>query len=168
MRTLNELTEDQFKSLLDEYYAKPEVRSKLTPEEVKDIAKRLNKKIDVPIIRETKEEKILVKIVMKVDNFLYDNLPNEFYDLVRSLDEGIDDSEAKRLIKRLSKLANKKVDIPYLPEAVEYVAIRLVIGVIINSARKDWDIYKAQNVALDIEIPHEENASDAQLESIII
>ena len=105
---------------------------------------------------------------MKVDNFLYDNLPNEFYDLVRSLDEGIDDSEAKRLIKRLSKLANKKVDIPYLPEAVEYVAIRLVIGVIINSARKDWDIYKAQNVALDIEIPHEENASDAQLESIII
>lgn len=168
MPTLSQLTVDQFKALLDEYYAKPEFRTKLTPQEATDLAKRLNKKIDVPIIKETKEEKILVKVVIKVDNFLYDNLPNEFYDLVRSLDNGISDEEAKRLIKRLSKLANDKINIPYIPEKWEYYAIRLVLGVIINSARKGWDIYQAQTKALDMDIPTDRNADDNQLARMIL
>lgn len=167
MGTINELTEEQFRNLLDDYFAKPEKRTKLTAQEVKDLAKRLNKKINVPIVRETGEEKILIKVVMKVDNFLYDNLPNEFYELVRSLDQGIDDEEAKRLIKRLSKLANTHIDIPYLPEAMEYVAIRFVIGIIINAARKEWDIYKAQHLAHDLPIPESPEISDGQLEAII-
>ena len=130
MATINELTEEQFTQLLDEYFAPPEKRSKMTQEEIKDLAERLSEKIDVPIINETTEEKILIKIVLKIDGFLYDNLPNELYDLVRSLDNGIDDNEAKRLIKRLSKLANEHIDIPYVPEQMEYIAIRFVIGVI--------------------------------------
>ncbi|MBI9067258.1 MAG: hypothetical protein JEZ09_08195 [Salinivirgaceae bacterium] len=35
---------------------------------------------------------------MEVDNFLYNHLPNELYDLIRSLPDGINDSEAKNLI----------------------------------------------------------------------
>ena len=96
MPTLNELTEEQFRELLDEYFAAPEKRSKMTEAEVRSLAERLNERIDIPLVRETKEEKILIKLIMKVDTFLYDNLPNEFYDLVRSLDQGIDDDEAKR------------------------------------------------------------------------
>ncbi len=167
MATINELTKDQFTGLLDEYFAPAEKRSKMTDEEVKDLAMRLNERINVPIINETREEKILIKIVIKIDRFLYDNLPNEFYDLVRSIDKGIDDNEAKRLIKRLSKLANKHIDIPYLPESVEYVAIRLIIGVIINAARKQWDIKIAKENALTMNIPSNENASDQELENMI-
>jgi hypothetical protein len=167
MATINELTEVQFKGLLDEYFAPAEKRSKMTDEDVKDLARSLNEKINVPIIEETDEEKILIKIVIKVDRFLYDNLPNEFYDLVRSMDKGIDDDEAKRLIKRLSKLANKHIDIPYIPESMEYVAIRLVIGVIINAARKQWDLHSAKNNALAMNIPSNENASDQELEGMI-
>ena len=167
MVTINELTEEQFKGLLDEYFASAEKRSKMTDEEVKELAQRLNEKINVPIINETGEEKILIKIVIKVDRFLYDNLPNEFYDLVRSMDKGIDDDEAKRLIKRLSKLANKHIDIPYIPESMEYVAIRLVIGVIINAARKQWDMHKAKENALTMNIPINENASEQELEGMI-
>ena len=167
MVTINELTEEQFKGLLDEYFASAEKRSKMTDEEVKELAQRLNEKINVPIINETGEEKILIKIVIKVDRFLYDNLPNEFYDLVRSMDKGIDDDEAKRLIKRLSKLANKHIDIPYIPESMEYVAIRLVIGVIINAARKQWDMHKAKENALTMNIPIDENASEQELEGMI-
>ncbi|MBC8402271.1 MAG: hypothetical protein H8E14_12350 [Candidatus Marinimicrobia bacterium] len=156
MATINELTVDQFRSLVEGYFAKPDDRSKMSDEEIKDLAKRLNKKINVPIISETGEEKILIKIVMKIDRFLYDNLPNEFYELVRSADQGIDDDEAKRLIVRLSKLANQHVDIPYIPEQMEYIAIRFIITTIINAARKQWDIKKAQN------------ASDQELDAVVL
>lgn len=144
MPALNELTDDQFKDLLDDYFAPPVKRQKMTQAEIKDLASRLNDMINVPLIGETSEEKILIKVVLRVDTFLYDNLPNEIYDLVRSIDKGIDDNEATRLINRLSVLANQKINIPYIPESAEYVAIRFVIGVIINAARKEWDFDKAK------------------------
>jgi len=149
MPTINELTEGEFKNLLDEYFAPPKKRTKMSQDEIKDLASSLNKKINVPLIGETTEEKILIKIVLKVDSFLYDNLPNEIYDLVRSLDRGIDEDEAKRLVTRLSILANDKIDIPYIPESAEYIAIKFVIEVIINAARKQWDFDKAKNASDD-------------------
>lgn len=116
METAAEMATDDFKKLLGEFYAKPRHRSKMTDEEIKDMAQRLNRIINVPIINETGEEKILVKIILKIDNFLYDNLPNELYDLVRDVKKGIDDKKARRLIRRLTRLANEKIDIPYPPE----------------------------------------------------
>ncbi len=168
MTTINELTEEQFKNLLDDYFKPAEKRSNMTDQEIKDLAKKLNKKINVPIINETGEEKILIKIVIKVDGFLYNNLPNEFYSLVRDMDNGIDDEEAKRLIIRLAKLANQHINIPYLPEFAEFIAIRLIIGVVINAARKQWDIHKAKNQALDMSIPDHEKASNLELEEMLM
>ena len=149
MPTLNELTDTQFKTLLDEYFAPPLKRQKLTETEIKELAERLNQKVNIPLIGETTEEKILIKVILRVDTFLYDNLPNEIYDLVRSLDKGIEDEEATRLINRLSVLANKKIDIPYIPESAEYIAIRFILGVVINASRKQWnfDIAKDANEA---------------------
>ena len=153
MATINDLTTEQFKELLDGYFAPENERTQMSHDEIIDLAKRLNKKINVPLIKETGEEKILIKIVLKIDRFLYDNLPNELYDLIRDLDKGISDKEAKRLIKRLSKLANEKIDIPYIPERLEYIAIRFVIGIIINSSRKGWNISKSNEEVARIDIP---------------
>ncbi len=139
-KTIDQLTKTEFKKVLDEYFAPPVKRTKMTEEEIRDLAKRLNEKINVPIISETGELKILIKIVFKIDRFLYDHLPNEFYELVRDLDKGINDKEAKRLIRRLSRLANKHIDIPYIPEQFEYVAIRFIIGIVINAGRKKWNL----------------------------
>lgn len=136
MRTISELTPDEFTLLLDEYFAPAAQRTKMTPDEVKSLATRLNDRIDVPLIRETREQKILIKIVIKIDNFLYSNLPNEFYDLIRSLDNGIDDDEAERLTNRLTNLANSMINIPYVPEVAEGIAIRFIISTIIDAARK--------------------------------
>jgi len=136
MAKVAELTTEQFTELLSDFYAVPEKRSKMTEEEIKELASRLNEKINVPIISETGEEKILIKVILKIDNFLYDHLPNEFYDLVRSVDKGIDNREARRLVRRLTKLANDKIDIPYLPEAMEHIALKFVIGMIVKAARK--------------------------------
>lgn len=144
MPTIEDLTEAQFVNLLEEYYAPPKARNKLTEAEVKDLASKLNDKVNIPLISETREEKILIKVILRVDTFLYDNLPNEIYDLVRSSKNGIEDEEATRLINRLSILANEKINIPYIPEAAEYVAIKFVIRVVINAARKNWNFDRAK------------------------
>ncbi len=164
MRTVAELTTDDFKNLLSEFYAVPEKRSKMTEDEIKDLAQRLNKKIDVPLIKETGEEKILIKIILKIDNFLYDNLPNEFYELVRDVDRGIDKKEARRLVRRLTKLANDKIDIPYLPEVAEYVAIKFIIGIIIKSARKYKDFNAVREESDNIQIPESDDDIDLLVE----
>lgn len=167
VNTIDKLTTTEFKTLLDEYFAPPEKRTMMSDKEIKDLAKLLNKKINVPLISETGEEKILIKIVFTIDRFLYNNLPNEFYDLVRSLDHGIDNKEAKRLIKRLSKLANIHINIPYIPEKIEYVAIRFIIGIIINAARKKWNLQLATENAHQMKTPARFNATSKELESII-
>jgi len=163
MTTVAELTTDDFKKLLGEFYAKPKRRNKMTEEEIKDMAQRLNKKINVPIIKETGEEKILVKIILKIDNFLYDNLPNEFYELVRDVKKGIDNKEARRLVRRLTRLANDKIDIPYLPEVAEHFALKFVIGIIIKSARKDKEFKKVREEADNMKIPD----SDDDIEHLV-
>jgi len=168
MPTIDQLTDKQFKKLLEEYFVEPKKRSKMSKVEIKELAKILNGRINVPIIDETTEQKILVKIIIKIDGFLYDNLPNEFYDLVRSLEKGIDDNEAKRLIKRLSRLANKNIDIPYVPEPMEYIALNLIIGIIINAARKAWNLEMAKREFVNIEVPNKDNASDNELERLVV
>lgn len=168
MKTINDLTTDEFTDLLNGYFAPNEKRSMMSKEEIKELAIRLNKKINVPLISETGEEKILIKIVIKIDQFLYNHLPNEFYDLVRSLDKGIDDVEAKRLIISLSNLANTHINIPYVPEKMEYIAIRFIIGIIINAARDQWNLVRSKEALLEVTIPNTLEASHSELERIIV
>ncbi|MBE9396667.1 hypothetical protein IOQ59_05260 [Pontibacterium sp. N1Y112] len=150
------LTEEQYKNIIQDFYAPPEKRSRLSQSETVAIADGLNKKIDIPIfLSEEKEQKILVKIVTKIDGFLYDNLPNEVYDLIRSLPEGISDDEARRIVASFSKLANDKIDIKYIPEVLEYIAISFVINVLVNAMRKNWTLGKALETFNAIESPSE-------------
>lgn len=137
MSTLSQLTPEEFKALLNGYYATTERRHNMTNEEIDALASRINEKFDIPLVKESGEQCILRKVVLRVDNFLYNNLPNELYDMVRSVDKGISDKEAKKLIRRLTRIANDKLDIPYVPEMIEKQIYRLVISTVINAARKD-------------------------------
>lgn len=163
MAKLSELTTEEFQLLLKEFYAEPIQRTKMTQEEVIDLAKRLNERINVPIINETGEEKIMVKVILKIDTFLYDNLPNEFYDLIRSTDKGIDEKEAKRLVRRLTKMANDKIDIPYIPEFAERFALKFVIGLVVKAARKKFSFAKLRANAKNFVVPE----SDKEVESLV-
>ena len=160
---LADLTQDQFKELLNEFYAEPIKRNKMTRAEITDLAQRLNRKINVPLINETKEEKIFVKIILTIDTFLYDHLPNEFYDVIRSADMGIDDKEAKRLVRRLTRLANDKIDIPYLPEVAEHFAIKFVIGIVVKSARKKLSFESVRADSDSLNVPD----SDDDIENLV-
>jgi len=140
---MNQLSTNDFKSLLDDYFAPPAKRTRLTESEVKALAKLLNEKVNIPVVSETGEEKILFKIILHVDELLYDNLPNEIYDLVRSFDNGLGNEEVKRLIKTLSKKANDVVDIPYIPEGIEQKTLEFLIGIILNALQRNFDIMKS-------------------------
>ena len=162
-RKIAELSVEEFEILMEEFYAEPQKRTKMTQDEIKDLAERLNRKINVPIINETGEEKILIKIILKIDTFLYNNLPNEFYDLIRSTDQGIDEKEAKRLVRRLSRAANNQIDIPYLPEFAEKFAFRFVIGMVVKAARKKLDFDKVRSESDNMVVPD----SDEDIEKMV-
>ncbi len=164
--TLNALTQMEFTNLLDDYFAPPEKRFKMNEEEIKKIAILLDQKIDIPLVRETKEEKILIKIVLKIDTFLYNYLPNELYDLIRSTTVGISDKESKRLIRRLTKLANDRIDIPYIPEFMERVAIRFVISIVLNAARNMMDMDQVTEKLKSVDVPKSKSITDKQLAGI--
>jgi hypothetical protein len=158
--TLANLTTEEFRLLLRDFYAEPIKRNKLTLEEINDLAHRLNKKINIPIMNEVKEGKILVKVILKIDTFLYDHLPNEFYDLIRSKEMGIDDNEAKRLVKRLTRLANEKIDIPYLPEAAEHFVLKFIIGMVVKAARKNLDFEMVRMDSDKILVPESDDDTE--------
>ena len=139
-----ELNEEKLRSILDEYLAPVQNRQRMRPQEIERIAYKLNEKINIPFVSEEKEGDILVKIVLKVDNFLYDNLPNELYDLIRSAEDGIDEKESERLIKRFTNLANSKIDIPYIPEILEGIAIKLILTWVFKAMQKNFDLEIAE------------------------
>ena len=191
MPLLKEITTDDFKGLLKDFFAEPSERHKMTEEEIRDLAQRLNEKINVPIIDENREEQIFIKIILKIDTFLYDHLPNEFYDVnelhrckqtgyrrgisssirckqrgtnpieIRSSDRGIDVKEAKRLVRRLAKTANDKIDIPYLPEFAEQIAIKFVIGMVVKAARKKLNFEKVRAESSKLVIPDSNDDLDS-------
>lgn len=162
------LSEAKFRGILDDYFAVPEKRQRMTQSEIEDLAKLLNEKINIPLINEQREGKILIKIVLEVDSFFYNNLPNELYDLIRSLPDGISDKEAKRLIKRLANLANKKIDIPYLTESMEFIAIRFVVAIIINAMRNKLNMALAGEKLKNVDIPDKKDLSDEDLNKLIV
>jgi hypothetical protein len=141
-----QLTEDKLREILDEYFAPQPKRQRLTPEEIQMVSEKINKRIDIPFIGEEREGRILAKIVLELDSFLYDNLPNEMYDLIRSTEDGIDDEEANRLIASLTTLANSKINIPYIPEQLEYFVIRLIITWVFKAMRKGFDMRKMEKL----------------------
>ena len=83
--------------------------------------------------------------------------------MIRSTDRGIDKKEAKRLVRRLTKLANEKIDIPYLPEVAEHFAIKFVIGIVVRAAQKNLNFENARMDSDRMVIPE----SDDDIELLV-
>lgn len=140
------LSDSQFSTLLKGYYAKKSARHMLSKDEAVAIAGRLNEKISLPFLDEQKEHTTLVKMVIQMDAYFYDSLPNEIYNLIHELDQGFDDSEASQLAARLSKQVKQNIHYPFLNEHIEYYAIVFMINVLINAMREGSDIDHAVKV----------------------
>ena len=112
----------------------------LTQKEVEAIATKLNKVINLPILKEEKEQIIFVKIVKQIDMFLYGVLPNEIYELIRVASDGITDKDALIIEENLTKLANDYINLPFLTEPMEETVFRVVIGIIVRAMLKGKSI----------------------------
>ncbi len=127
------LTEEQLKGIAKDGKG----TNMLTDEQVMRIADILNAKINLPVIGEEKEQVVFYKIVKLIDSKLYEILPNEYYELIASLENGISDQEAELMNKRLTKLLNRKINIPILSEKKEAKLIKKVLKIIIDAMRKN-------------------------------
>jgi len=114
----------------------------LKDEEVLAIAENVKAKIPfkIPFLSDQTVLTILFKNVRKIDRELYKLLPNEYYELVRNLSDGISSDEAKELIRRLTPLINKLIDIPILSEAIEAAIIEFVLDQIVNALVKGFKL----------------------------
>ncbi|MCF8359249.1 MAG: hypothetical protein K9H26_10850 [Prolixibacteraceae bacterium] len=112
----------------------------LTNEEIFTVATRLNKVVNLPFLGEEKENIVLVKIVTWIDRALYQLLPNEYYELIHNAADGISPDEATLITERLTGLVNNVLNIPVLTERQERIAIRVVIGLIVNAMVKGFKL----------------------------
>ncbi len=114
----------------------------LKDEEVLTIAENVKAKIPfkIPFLSDQTVLTILFKNVRKIDRELYKLLPNEYYELVRNASDGISSDEAKELIRRLTPLINKLIDIPILSEAIEAAIIEFVLEQIVNALIKGFKL----------------------------
>ncbi len=110
--------------------------SMLTPKQLELLASRVNAMVNIPYLNEEQEQKVLVKAVRAVDLFLYDQLPNEIYGLIKDASDGISQEEAERMSKRLAQIANERVNLPYLTEWMEQKIFEMLIGFILNAMVK--------------------------------
>jgi hypothetical protein len=105
----------------------------LTPREVERIATKINKEVNLPFLNELKEQKLFVKLIGWVDEKIYTVLPNEYYEMVRYVEDGISLSEAESIKVTLTDKINKAIDLPILPERTEGYLFGKIIGLIVDA-----------------------------------
>lgn len=131
------LTKEQLQQIQSDMYWQSHM---LTDAEVNALAQKVNSAINIPFLGEAKEFIVFVKIIRWIDTQLYNVLPNEYYELVHNSHDGISREEASQITDRVSKLINKVIDIPIVPEAVEGLIINMVLGIIIHAMVKGFNL----------------------------
>lgn len=133
----NILTLNEHQKILDDADTKIEM---LSSKQLDLIATKLNGWVNIPFVSEKKEQIVFVKIVKKVDRFIYKNLPNELYEVINDSLDGVSISEAELIEERLSSYINRYINIPYLTERMEQKVFEFILGIIISALVKGKNI----------------------------
>lgn len=112
----------------------------LSDAEITALAQKVNRVINLPFLNEKKESIVFAKVIKWVDKQLYQLLPNEYYELVKSTTDGISKKEARQIESRLTPLINNLINIPIITEKQEGKLISLVLGLIINAMIKGFKL----------------------------
>jgi hypothetical protein len=110
--------------------------SMLTDEQLNALAQKINSAINIPILGEKAELVVFAKIIKLIDAKLYELLPNEYYELINSMNDGISEDDATMMTHRLTRLLNERINIPFISEQKEEKLISLVIGYIVGAMVK--------------------------------
>jgi hypothetical protein len=111
----------------------------LSKEQIEVIATKINKKIDIPVIGEKFEQKIIVFGLKKVDDVLDKQLPPDWAKLLDDVTDGIEPgtkADFEAIKNNLVNFLNAKVDIPILGEQGEQQLFSLAMDIIFDALRK--------------------------------
>ncbi len=120
----------------------------LNEAQVVEIAEKINARVNIPLLSESTEERILETIINTIDDELDEaavDLPPILKDIWDKLEGGLTPEKAfniiitiltKELTPRLTKIANEKINIPLLSEETEArLIIEPAIELILASVR---------------------------------
>lgn len=127
MATLNQQQLDVIKNDLSQ------TKEILTDAQVLALAQKVVSIVKIPFGTEEIKLKIVFKIIRLIEKQLYLKLPNEYFELLHDTADGLTQSEADALRKRLVPIINVLIDIPILTEEIEAFIIDLILGLIINA-----------------------------------
>jgi len=111
----------------------------LSQEQINYIADKLNKKINIPIIGEKFEKKLIIKGLEKVDTELEQHLPAEWSKLLDDVSDGIEPgspADLQSIKDNLVAFLNKKIDIPIIGEKAEAKLFGFAIDMIFDALQK--------------------------------
>lgn len=112
----------------------------LSKEQIDTIAIKANKKVDLPIVGEKFEKKMLVFGLKKIDKILDEQLPPDFAKLLDDVSDGFEPGTPADLDKvkdHLVSYLNKKIDLPLLGEKGEKELFNVAVDIIIDAMRKN-------------------------------
>jgi hypothetical protein len=112
----------------------------LSKEQIDKIAIKANKKVDLPIVGEKFEHKMLIFGLEKIDKILDEQLPADFAKLLDDVSDGFEPGTPADLDKvknHLVSFLNKKIDLPILGEKGEKELFNVAIDIIIDAMRKN-------------------------------
>ena len=94
----------------------------LSKDQVKKIATKLNEKVNIPLLREKRDQNIIERIINKLDDKLDEvaqKLPSNVKSIYDKISDGLTKEEAAQLTSELTVLANKEINIPLIGEDLE-------------------------------------------------
>ena len=111
----------------------------LSEAQINYIADKLNKKINIPIVGEKFEKKLIVKGLEKIDVELDEHLPPEWAELLDDISDGIEPGSPADLAsikQNLVEFLNKKINLPIIGEKSEAKLFEATIDIIFDALQK--------------------------------
>lgn len=108
----------------------------LTDEQINYIVDKLNDKINLPILGERTEAKIIKGAVSQVLAEVGDRIPKEYLKLIDNVADGILPSKAEEVEKSKLEIAtflNKKVNIPIIGERKEQTLFEMFVEILFDA-----------------------------------
>ncbi|MEX0965881.1 MAG: hypothetical protein WD077_01475 [Bacteroidia bacterium] len=112
----------------------------LTEEQIQWIVEKLNVKINLPVIGEKLEARILDFAVRKVMDLLEKELPKELLAALQDSAEGFEpgrEADFTALKNNLTRFINKKINIPLLGEEKEEEIFSQLVEILIEAMKKN-------------------------------
>lgn len=96
-------------------------------------------KINIPIVGERFEKKLIVKGLEKVNKELEDHLPSDWAELLDDVSDGIEPgspADLQSIKDNLVEFLNKKINIPIIGEKAEAKLLSAAIDIIFDALQK--------------------------------